>query len=286
MARFVDANGLTFAYESRGDDGPLALLLHGFPDTAATWRHLAPRLADAGFRVVMPWMRGYAPTQVPADGQYSRATLARDANALHAALGGDDQAVLVGHDWGAVAAYEAATVAPERWRRVVTLAVPPTGALLERRLLARQLRRSWYMFAAQFPVERLGHDRVMARVMRLWQDWSPGYAMTAEDRDGLLASLRAPEALSAALGYYRAQRAGLRNPRAQFAAAPVPPRPTLYLHGRDDGCMGAGYADRSRTLLKAADPASRVDVLDGVGHFLHLEDPDRVGAMIEAWVTS
>lgn len=71
--------------------GPLALLLHGFPDTPATWRHLATRLAAAGHRVVIPWRRGYAPTGIPADRQEDGDTLAADANRLHEVLGGDDR---------------------------------------------------------------------------------------------------------------------------------------------------------------------------------------------------
>ena len=65
------ANGLTFGARTCGDEGPLALCLHGFPDSAHTWDHLLPELAAAGFRAVAPWTRGYAPTDVPADGDYS-----------------------------------------------------------------------------------------------------------------------------------------------------------------------------------------------------------------------
>src|SRR5688572_29425956 len=86
----IRANGVEFAYLADGpDDGPLAMCLHGFPDTAHTYRHLLPRLAGAGFRAVAPWMRGYAPTGIPPDGHYQGGALANDANALHDALGGD-----------------------------------------------------------------------------------------------------------------------------------------------------------------------------------------------------
>ena len=89
------ANGLEFAYLTDGpEDGPLALCLHGFPDTAHTWRYLLPELAAAGFRAVAPFLRGYAPTAIPADGRYQVGALVRDANALHEALGGGDDAVL------------------------------------------------------------------------------------------------------------------------------------------------------------------------------------------------
>ncbi|MEO6318728.1 MAG: alpha/beta fold hydrolase, partial [Acidimicrobiales bacterium] len=80
--------------------GPLALCLHGFPDSAFTYRHLLPALADAGFRAVAPFMRGYAPSAVPSDGRYQTAVLALDACALHETMGGDADAVIIGHDWG------------------------------------------------------------------------------------------------------------------------------------------------------------------------------------------
>src|SRR5215212_1300793 len=86
------------------DSGPLAVLLHGFPDTPHTWRHLTPGLVDAGWRVVAPFMRGYAPSVAPDDGSCHIAALASDAVGIHAAFGGDDRAVVIGHDWGASAA--------------------------------------------------------------------------------------------------------------------------------------------------------------------------------------
>ena len=111
--------------------GPLALCLHGFPDTAHTWRYLLPRLADAGYHAVAPFLRGYAPTAVPADGRYDTGTLALDACALHEALGGAGDAVIIGHDWGAFATYGAAADQPERWRRVVTAAVAPQASMAD-----------------------------------------------------------------------------------------------------------------------------------------------------------
>ena len=88
----VRANGLEFGVLEAGS-GPLALCLHGFPDTAHTWRHLLPALAGAGFHAVAPFMRGYAPTAVPADGAYQVGALVADAVALHEVLGGS----AVGH---------------------------------------------------------------------------------------------------------------------------------------------------------------------------------------------
>src|SRR5713226_3737093 len=137
--RTVRANEIEFALIEAGS-GPLALCLHGFPDTAHTWRHLLPVLAGARF------MRGYAPSAVPGDGDYRVGALIADAVALHQVLGGDGDAVLIGHDWGAEAAYGAAAFAPDRWRRVVTLVVPP--AALDEVLYNdyEQLKRFFYVF--------------------------------------------------------------------------------------------------------------------------------------------
>src|SRR5215216_2468283 len=93
VERRTSARDVEFAYLECGE-GPLALCLHGFPDSARTWRHLLPRLAAAGFHAVAPWMRGYAPTAVPADGRYQNGALVADACALHEALGGGADAVV------------------------------------------------------------------------------------------------------------------------------------------------------------------------------------------------
>src|SRR5947209_18552057 len=98
----IRANGLEFAYVEQGD-GPLVLLLHGFPDNALTWDRVAPVLADAGYRTVAPFMRGYPPTAQPADGRYDPAALAADIAGLVDALNGGEPAFVVGHDWGAIA---------------------------------------------------------------------------------------------------------------------------------------------------------------------------------------
>ena len=279
----IEANGLTFAYLAAGDEGPLALCLHGFPDSAWTWRHLLPALADAGYRAVAPFLRGYAPTEVPADGLYQSGAVAADAIALHGALGGGGDAVLIGHDWGALAAYGAAGHAPERWRRVVTAAVPPPAAVATSFLTYDQLQRSWYMFFFQsaladvvVPMDDL------AFIDGLWADWSPGFDAQAE-LPAVKDALRDPANLTAALGYYRATLGtGERSPgydEVEAAGAAPLPMPVLYLHGHRDGCMGAENIDDS-VRGSLPHPASRIDLVDGVGHFLQLEDPARINQSI------
>jgi pimeloyl-ACP methyl ester carboxylesterase len=270
----VSANGLEFRYLTAGD-GPLALLLHGFPDSAQTWRHLLPALADAGFRAVAPWTRGYAPTDVPSDSDYTVATLAADANALHEALGGGPDAVLVGHDWGAMTAYGAAALEPDRWRRVVTMAVPPPAVASAAFFDYAQLKRSFYVYLFQTGLAELivSADN-LAFIDNLWRDWSPSYD-GSEDLPHVKDALRSPDNLRAAIGYYRAMFAG-------GVLGESPPQPTRYLHGADDGAFLADRVVEAKAHLSAD---SDVQVIPGVGHFLHLERPDVVNRLVIDWLT-
>lgn len=260
---------------------PLAVCLHGFPDSAHTWRLLGPALADAGFRVVAPFLRGYAPSAVPADGRYQTGMLASDALELRRALGGDERAVVIGHDWGAIATWSAAAFEPASWARVVAMAVPPAGTVGASFMRYEQLKKSWYMFFFQHALSDVvvGLDD-LAFIDGLWADWSPGYD-AAEDLALLKPSLRAPENLAAALGYYRATLSGVGVDPAlddiQGAGSAAPPQPTLYLHGVADGCIGIEVADGVESMLAEG---SRVERVEQAGHFLHLERPDVVNPLV------
>jgi pimeloyl-ACP methyl ester carboxylesterase len=277
----ITANGVDFAYLEAGD-GPLVLCLHGFPDCAWSWRHLLPALAEAGYRGVAPFLRGYAPTEVPADARYQGAALALDACALHEALGGDGAAALVGHDWGAMATYIAANHEPQRWRRVVTMAVPPSGAVAGGFLTYPQLKRSWYMFFFQHALADMvvGMDD-LAFIDGLWADWSPGYDAT-DDLPRVKDSLRDPANLGAALGYYRAMLGNVGiDPSleaVQAKAGEVTQQPTLYLHGRTDGCLGLELAEGATAFLTS--PGSRMEIVDDAGHFLQVEQPAAVNQLV------
>jgi pimeloyl-ACP methyl ester carboxylesterase len=284
----VTANGIRFGYLQAGQPGaPLALCLHGFPDSAHTWRYLLPRLAELGYHAVAPFLRGYAPTQLPADGAYQLGALVADADALHEAFGADDRAVLIGHDWGAMTAYGAIAFAPARWRRAVTLAVPPLATMASGFFDYRQLRRSFYIFLFQTPLAEaaLAADD-LAFVDGLWRDWSPGYA---GGTDAALAKdcLRDPANLAAAVGYYRAMLDPSRHLpgyAAQQAAAGAGRAgcPVLYLHGASDGCLGAELVGPAAQFLP---PGSRQELIDGAGHFLHLERPGLVNDLIGDWLS-
>ena len=278
----VSANDTDFSYLECGT-GKLALLLHGFPDTAQTWRHLMPQLADMGYRVIAPFMRGYAPSAVPSDGCYQTAMLARDANALHENLGGDSEAIIIGHDWGAPSCYGAAIDAPTRWRKVVGMAVPPTAALgMAFVQNLEQIKKSWYMFFFQHGLADLvlGANN-HAFIEMLWRDWSPGYDASV-DLEFIRKSLAEPKNLQAALGYYRATLGdGYRDPQLSELqnqmAASVPTQPLLYLHGANDGCIGADVVESAKKIA----PANvKFEVVEAAGHFLQLEQPKVVNKLI------
>jgi pimeloyl-ACP methyl ester carboxylesterase len=239
-------------------------------------------------------MRGYAPTEIPADGAYQLGALVADAVALHEVLGGDGTAVLIGHDWGAETAYGAAAHAPDRWRRLVTLAVPP--AALDEVLFSdyEQLKRFFYLFMFRDPAgfaEAVVASDEMSFLDQLWRDWSPGY-QPGEHLARVKQCLREPANLAAALGYYRAAGptgtaegppgTAARYAAEQQAAGRQAPQPTLYLHGARDGCIRVDLARGAERLLA---PASRMVVIGEAGHFLHLEKPGEVNDRILAWVS-
>jgi pimeloyl-ACP methyl ester carboxylesterase len=280
--RVVTANGVQFSYfESGPADGPLALCLHGFPDTAYTWRFLLPELAAAGFHAVAPFLRGYAPTAIPSDGRYQIGALARDANSLHAALGGTDDAVIIGHDWGALTTYAAVAHQPDRWRRAVTAAVPPTASIGMSLFTYAQLRRSWYMFFFLSPMAEIALPLDdYAFIDGLWADWSPGYEASF-DLARVKESIGDPEHIAAAIGYYRAvYDPALQDPELadeQNAALAPTPKPTLYLHGRNDGCMLLGSIGNPLDFMAEG---SQMVVIDQAGHFMNVEQPDVVNRHI------
>jgi pimeloyl-ACP methyl ester carboxylesterase len=279
----IEANGLRFGALAWGEPGaPLALCLHGYPDSAHTWRHLGPHLAERGRRVVAPFTRGYAPTDLAPDDSYAVGDLADDAIALHEALGGGEDAVLIGHDWGAATAYALAERDPGRFQSIVALAVPPTPAVLKpfytpsaAGLALRQTRMSWYMAFNQLPgIAERSLDRL---IPRLWEDWSPGYD-ASEDIPLVFEALDGPGRRRAALRYYRNSLSPLEA-RRTFTVTPE--QPLLYLHGEGDGCMTGDLLRLSPDVLP---PGSRVEQLDGVGHFMQLEDPPRVNALVADWI--
>lgn len=228
-------------------------------------------------------MRGVPPTDVPDARRVDPDVLAADVNALHRALGGDRAAVVVGHDWGAIGAARAAAAAPERWRRIVTLAVPPERALAGAWRDRGQLRRSWYAVVAQVPGlgERMAGD--VERLEGLWRRWSPSYVPSDEDLAAVAAMVGDTAVRRALVAPYRGLGRAMLEGRALGGRVPIPPQPHLVLHGTHDGCIDVGYARAAEALLPH--PSSRVQIVEGAGHWLHLEAPETVGGAIVDFVS-
>jgi pimeloyl-ACP methyl ester carboxylesterase len=272
----IDAAGQRLTCLGLGARGPLALLLHGFPDTPMSLLPLGASLAAAGFRVVLPWLRGYAPSAAPRHQRTDLEALSGDALSIVAHLGAGP-ALIVGHDWGAAIAYTAAARAPKAVAGVVGMSVPPLAHFVRKGARSpAQLWRSRYMAQFQVPgAARVLEPQVALRVERFWRDWGP-FGPAHEALVGhAVASLSQPGALDAALSYYRALiptvGAHLNHWKeaARWALAPVPV-PGLVLHGESDGCIAPHVFSGAEGQFTA--PARRV-CLQGAGHFLHVDQP-------------
>ncbi|MCA9714081.1 MAG: alpha/beta hydrolase [Myxococcales bacterium] len=282
----VTAGPLRFHCWQIGEGDRLALLLHGFPDDAGSMLGLARALADAGYVAIAPNLRGYGATDLAPDGDYDVGALARDVVALVRGLG-YSRAALVGHDWGAVASYAAVAIAPELFPRVVTMAIPPLPCFLRALTTSAQLRRSWYMGYLQLPgaAARVRADD-FAFIERLWRDWSPGWRAPPERLSSVKRTLRHPGTLEAALAYYRQTRPGPRGLRYYVRTLRELLRPissnTLILAGVRDGCVGVEAFARAREFV---DGPCRVELIADAGHFLHLERPELVRALVTEHLT-
>jgi pimeloyl-ACP methyl ester carboxylesterase len=282
--RRIHANGVDFAYLEEGE-GPLVLLLHGFPDTARSWSHQMPALAAAGFRVVAPWLRGYAPTEVPREAHFDKATLATDVAALIRALGQGEPAYLVGQDWGAVIGYAVVAAFPELVRRAVMMAVPHPESVKRSMFDAKHIQRSfhwWFFQIPDLPEQALAAND-FAFIDYLWRSWStPGFDDAAHIA-GIKAMLREPGVLGATLGYYRAMLdPGKGDPRldAMRVAMSRPiDVPTLALCGAED-LRAELMTDQAQYFVGEY----RLELVPDAGHFLHRENPAEVTRFILDWL--
>lgn len=267
-------------------DGRLVLCLHGYPDTAWTWRRLGPLLGAQGYRVIAPFSRGYCPTQIPRDGDYHIGALMFDAIALHRHFGNPSDAVLVGHDWGGFTAIALAAHPDSPFTTVIALATPLLEGFRRRRgarvlqRLPRQTRMSWYVLYQQLPFLP---ERTLERVVtRLWRDWCPpGYDASA-DVQYLFAALPDRAHRKAAVSYYqyqfqpRRQHPAYRPLHRSWRRAPLR-TPLLLVHGDLDGALDVELAASSAAALPAG---SDHEVIAGAGHFVQLDEPERVAQLL------
>lgn len=256
-------------------DGPLVILLHGFPDLWWTWRRLMPVLAAAGYRVVAPDMRGYGASDRPQGVQnYRLGLLVADVIGLAAAYGRQSFS-LVGHDWGGVIAWETAIRYPGSVERLVILNAPHPDALM--REVARnpvQALRSAYVGFFQLPhlPEAVLGRHGFAVLKRTLKSSGPA-TFSAQDFEQYEEAWSQPGALTAMLNYYRALRLG--SPRSPPTVTP----PTLVIWGRRDRFLESGNAVRALDLCHQG----QVLFLDA-SHWVHLDAPAAVAAAVTAFV--
>ncbi|BBZ65591.1 alpha/beta hydrolase [Mycolicibacterium insubricum] len=269
---------LVFDVIDRGPaDGPVVILLHGFPQTNASWAPVMDRLVAAGYRCVAPNLRGYSPGARPKGRRHYRASLlAGDVVALIDALG-VDTVHLVGHDWGALVAWAVGAEAPQRLASLTAVSVPHPAAFLSAVLTSRQALASTYMGVFQLPVlpERylLGKNRDGAPLAAALV--SAGQSRAAAERDA--ASMTEPGRLTAALNYYRALP--LTDPRA--ARSPIT-APTLYIWSEDDVALKEKGA---RLCGRYVDGPYRYERMPG-SHWLPDECPDTIADLLIDWFGS
>jgi pimeloyl-ACP methyl ester carboxylesterase len=260
FSRIVADDGQGFVFAEAGD-GPLVVLLHGFPDTPHSWERIAAGLADAGYRAVRPWLRGYHPDTIVEGRPYDAVTIGSDPIALLDALG-EPEAILVGHDWGASIVYAAATLHPDRVRAIVPIAIPhPT-------LLPRNPSTLWaarHFLALKMPwAESAVRRGDFAYLETLYRRWSPNW--TGAPRERSLADVKAAfldeRSLSGALDYYRALSS---RPAPQLEQ--LPSTPGLIVGGTTD-ILDPDLYQRTARLLGAG---SDTLIVDGAGHWPHRE---------------
>jgi pimeloyl-ACP methyl ester carboxylesterase len=258
----------------RAGEGPAAvLLLHGFPDSSRLWRHQVAALTGAGLRVIAPDLRGYGDSDRPARvADYAIPAIVADAVGLLDALG-VERAHVVGHDWGAVVAWVLAATRPERVDRLAALSVGHPGAFAQRSIAQRE--RSWYMLLFQF--EGVAEELLRRDDWRLLRELARGRG----DVEDYVRDLARPGALTAALNWYRANV----PPEAELEPRPPLPAvvaPTLGVWGSDDPYLLEERMTGSEAFM--AGPW-RYERLEGVGHWIPLDAPDRLSALLVEHLT-
>ncbi len=278
-------DGVRLHYVSRGD-GPLVLLLHGFPDFWYGWRHQLAPLARSGFRAVAVDLRGYNLSQRPARvAAYVLDRLAGDVVGLAVALGGG-RAHVVGHDWGGAIAWRVATRHPDVVDRLAILNAPHPRRFAELLQTPAQALRSWYAGAVQVPAvpELLLAARGRALLHATWTAMHrrPG-AFTAEDHARYDAAFASPGALRAALAYYRAAARHARDTLGRDVSArdDVVRAPTLVVWGDEDPALVRANAEGLERWV----PDLRVERVPGAGHFVQADAPESVNDALRRFLS-
>lgn len=273
---YIVANGVRLHFVTAGS-GPLAIVLHGFPEFWYSWRYQLPELA-AIRRVVALDMRGYNLSDKPARG-YDLATLTNDVRAVIEALG-ERQADVIGHDWGGLIAWTFAMRQPDYLRCLVVLNAPHPATLTREWRHPGQFRRSAYV--GFFQLRGIAEDAIarddFSYLWRTFRAADPGSAwLTRDDIQHFVDALARPGALTAALSYYRQL---VRSGATALSPARVITAPVLLLWGELDPYLGPWMADD----LEPWAPAIRVRRFATAGHWLNQQMPEQVNAELLAFL--
>jgi pimeloyl-ACP methyl ester carboxylesterase len=267
-------NGLTFDVLDAGPpDGEPVVLLHGFPQDATAWNRVTPALHQHGLRTLAPDQRGYSPGARPTGrSPYTLRETTADVLALLDAAG-LESAHIVGHDWGGFAAWALGAWHPDRVRTLTVLSVPHPGAMSKALVSSDQALRSSYVGLFQVPVlpERLllaGNGAALRRMLRHG-------GLPREAVDHYVSRMQEPGALTAALGWYRALPVSSRDPVGTVRV------PTLHLWSTGDAFLGRAATEDTARFV---DAPYRLEVLDGVTHWIPELAADRVAELVTAHV--
>jgi pimeloyl-ACP methyl ester carboxylesterase len=253
-------------YEVTGEGRPV-ILLHGFPDSGRLWREQVPALTEAGFKVIVPDLRGYGRSGKPAGVEaYAMANLVSDVLSVLAAAG-VDRAHVVGHDWGAALAWALAALAGDRVDHLVALSVGHPSTI--RADGFEQHEKSWYMLLFQFP--GIAEKWLSADGWSNFRAWS-----RHPDADAVIAELEANGSLTPALNYYRANipPESYLGPGRELPPIQVP---TMGVWSSGDIALTEGQMTRSARNIAGT---WRYERLDGPGHWVQLEAPNEVNGLL------
>lgn len=283
---YLHNEDLVFSARAAGE-GPLVLMLHGFPDDFHSFDAQIEAVAAAGYRVVAPMLRGYEPSSQSPRDLYHLIHVAADIFAWMKELDAK-QCHLVGHDWGALASYVATTLQPKKFASLTTLAIPHLRRSLQGVAeVPGQLLKSSYILLMQF--QRIA-ENVVARddhafIETLWKNWSPDWQYSEADIEQVKSTFREGGVVHAATQYYRCllQPLSLSTQQSWRLLTSRIGVPTLALTGENDGCMDSRLYD---TVMREQDFEKGLEVhrIANTGHFLHREKPDEVTALILDWI--
>lgn len=281
LHRDIITNGIRMHYVSQGS-GPLIVLLHGFPEFWYSWRLQIPFLADLGYTVVAPDLRGYNDSDKPRTG-YSIPNLLRDIVGLIKGLG-QEKAIIVGHDWGGVLAWAFAASYPQMTEQLIVLNAPHPDAMLRELRNPRQLRKSWYVLALQTPILPeyiLGRNHAEAIGRMIYQAAVQKEAFPSSVLLRYREAMNKPGSLRASISYYRAL---FRKPQHQGGSSSEEQitTPTLLIWGEQDIALDIALTKGLERWVSNI----QVRLIPDSGHWVQQEKPELVNQWIAEFLQS